>query len=366
MRLWRDWVIEKNKKLILSTISVPAKSFHEFTDEELIKWIPYFLVEIRTRKKETYRALSYLEFCLCLQSYLRLHKRNCRFLVDPKFTDIRNASDNVMKVRQREGKGNNPKKADVVSYELEKLIFDYLDDCTPKKLVVSLIYLLGINLMLRSGEHRGLSRKNFEVDPNGEWFIYTEFHSKNNQGGLAGKNRKLKKITIKKSNNPKLVEYFLKYYKATSDKSEENFYYTPKKNCFTDVPIGVHTIGNYMKEVFGAIGAHGYYTLRSLRRTGITRMFNGFMPEKVIQEFSGHTSTSGLREYEMTSEKQLDQAAKVLVKANPEKGIQGFSGHAITSGLWESAMTSEKQLDRTANETPAKKRKITVTVEIDD
>lgn len=184
LRLWKEWVScslifvrfyliyticvfqvgEKNRKLRLSTKKVPTKSFHEFADDELCEWLPFFLAEIRTKQKEPYRALSYLEFCLCLQSYLKIHERDCRFLVEPKFSSIRNALDNVMKIRQREGRGNNPKKADVVSREVEKMVFEYLaDDSSPKKVIQSLIYTLGINLMLRSGEHRSLSRNNFEV-----------------------------------------------------------------------------------------------------------------------------------------------------------------------------------------------------------
>lgn len=63
LRLWKDWVNEKNLKLRLSTTSVPTKSFHEFTDEELLKWVPFFLAEIRTRKKEPWPLVTWSFVC---------------------------------------------------------------------------------------------------------------------------------------------------------------------------------------------------------------------------------------------------------------------------------------------------------------
>jgi hypothetical protein len=54
------------------------------------------------------------------------------------------------------------------------------------------MYLLGINLGLRSGEHRKLR----QFGPSDEFFQYTEWASKNNPGGMKRKLVKPKKVKV--------------------------------------------------------------------------------------------------------------------------------------------------------------------------
>ena len=54
------------------------------------------------------------------------------------------------------------------------------------------------------------------------------------------------------------------------------------------------------------------YTNHSLRATSASRLFPDDVPEKVIQERTGHRSLAGLRAYERTTEDQERTAAKVL------------------------------------------------------
>ena len=89
-------------------------------------------------------------------------------------------------------------------------------------------------------------------------------------------------------------------------------------NKITDVwysrrPVGENTIANVTKKLCADAGITGYYTGHSLRRTGITRMFQGDVPEKIIKEVSGHRSNS-VDQYKVTSIKQ---------KANVSNIIQG-------------------------------------------
>ena len=99
------------------------KAFHELSVDELIKWVPFFLVEIRTAQKRRYRALSYLEFVTCLQCSCAVHNVTYKFLHKDRFAPIKNALNNIMQVRQRSGLGNNPRKAELVTYESEESLF---------------------------------------------------------------------------------------------------------------------------------------------------------------------------------------------------------------------------------------------------
>lgn len=70
-----------------------------------------------------------------------------------------------MKSLQTAGLGNDPKKVDVISQLVEDELWrtDILGDKTPRQLLRTLIYVLGVNLALRTGEHRLLRREMFQV-----------------------------------------------------------------------------------------------------------------------------------------------------------------------------------------------------------
>lgn len=123
LKLWNDWVQEKNAKLRLSTTCVPQSSFETLTIEEINKWVPYFLAEIRTKDKQEYKANSYLEFVLCLQLHCLIHGKSYKFLKDDCFKNVRNSLDGVMKMRQKQGLGCNPNKAEIVTKEQEDFMW---------------------------------------------------------------------------------------------------------------------------------------------------------------------------------------------------------------------------------------------------
>ena len=54
------------------------------------------------------------------------------------------------------------------------------------------------------------------------------------------------------------------------------------------------------------------YTNHSLRATSTTRLFASNIPEKVIQEKSGHRSLAGLQAYEKTTTSQEHSVTKIL------------------------------------------------------
>ena len=71
--------------------------------------------------------------------------------------------------------------------------------------------------------------------------------------------------------------------------------------------------------------------LISLRATGATRLFEANMPEKLIQERTGHRSTAALRQYEHSSVQQHQSVSSIIasVQSKPEQigphSVQPFS-----------------------------------------
>ena len=56
----------------------------------------------------------------------------------------------------------------------------------------------------------------------------------------------------------------------------------------------------------------GGYTNHSLRAYGTTTLFHAGVPEKLIQQTTGHRSLEALRQYERTSESQLVDISNVM------------------------------------------------------
>ena len=67
---------------------------------------------------------------------------------------------------------------------------------------------------------------------------------------------------------------------------------------YTNVPVGVNLSTKY--------------TNHSLRATSASRLFVCNIPEKLIQEKTGHRSLSGLRVYERTTSQQEKTITKIL------------------------------------------------------
>ena len=67
-----------------------------------------------------------------------------------------------------------------------------------------------------------------------------------------------------------------------------------------------------LKEMCQEAGLPEIYTNHSLRAYGATTLFQGKVPEKIIQQRTGHKSINSLRQYERTTETQLLDVSNVL------------------------------------------------------
>ena len=80
---------------------------------------------------------------------------------------------------------------------------------------------------------------------------------------------------------------------------KDNFYLQPIANVkdpaqpwFTTVPVGRNVLSKMVKSICEDADVSGQKTNHSLRATGATEMYHAGVPEKVIQERTGHLSLS--------------------------------------------------------------------------
>ena len=113
--------------------------------------------------------------------------------------------------------------------------------------------------------------------------------------------------------------YFSKLPPKTLEDPEAVFYWKPKVKVplganaawFFIQPVGRNTLASMVKSMCSQIGVTGK-TNHSLHRTGATRLFEANVPEKLIQERTGHKSMDTLRRYERTSVIQQKSVSSVI------------------------------------------------------
>ena len=74
---------------------------------------------------------------------------------------------------------------------------------------------------------------------------------------------------------------------------------------YVQVPVGRNKLSKITASMCSKAGIGGNKTNHSLRATGATELYMAGVPEKIIQERTGHKSTEALRMYEKKKKKQL-------------------------------------------------------------
>ena len=192
-------------------------------------------------------------------------------------------------------------------------------------------------LCLRGGrEHKALKISQFKFGFEGgkEFLEYTENGSKNRSGSYKDKsgNKILKHFADSSLGEKCYVSLVKTYLSKLPDKAKESesaeFYWKPKDLVplsdsafwFTMQTCGRNFLAAVVKTACEKAGIQGK-TNHSLRATGATRLFAANVPEKLIQERTGHRSTTALRMYERTSIQQQQSVSSIISSASPKKFV---------------------------------------------
>ena len=292
-----------------------------------------FVLEVRKQSGEEYPDESLYEMLISLQIYLSSKGKEYKFLDDDAFIPLKNTLDSKMKELSSAGKRVQRRKAQIITYEEEQLMWEkgVLGSDTPSKLMDTLVYLFGLHFALRAGqEHRNLRFINSQIglmtDENGKLFLrYQEEVSKSLQGGL--KHRKLTPKCVDAYGNDEnpdrcIIKLYQKYvsHRPQSQNCSEALYLRPLQQPNGDVwfscqPFGIHKINSTVNRLCKAAGLTGYHTNHSLRATAASRLYAHNFDEQLICETTGHRSTS-VRSYKCTSQIQRKAVSDTLSNLN--------------------------------------------------
>lgn len=85
----------------------------------------------------------------------------------------------------------------------------------------------------------------------------------------------------------------------------------PQKPWYAVSPCGENKLGSMVKEMFAEVGVCDK-TNHSLRATGATELYRANLPEKIIQQRTGHRCLKALRTYERTTSQQHLAVSRIL------------------------------------------------------
>ena len=96
----------------------------------------------------------------------------------------------------------------------------------------------------------------------------------------------------------------------------------PSAPWYTAVPVGKHTLNSKVKMMCERAGIEGHKTNHSLRATAATELYQADVPEKLIQERTGHRSLKALWVYERTTTHQQQAVSSLLSSTQMHSSFQ--------------------------------------------
>ena len=252
--VWTDWIAGR-QSASGADFPVPLQGI---SNEQLSYWMPRFVVEARNQKGKQYTPTSLYALCVGIQRFVResrikTNKLPVDIFKDPAFALFRSVFDSTLKDLHSQGVGTTKKQAQVISEDLEESLWEenVLGEDTPKKLLDTMVYLLGVNFALRSGkEHRSLRTDMFKVVENPickPYLVYTETGSKNNSGGLhhrTVKNKVVKAFVNIENPSRCIVRLFKKYVNLRPTDAPHAFYLQPLKHPREDCWYNKKVVGH--------------------------------------------------------------------------------------------------------------------------
>lgn len=255
VHVWKDWAEERNvkAKALGPNEKLVNSDIVNITKAELNYWLAKFVVEIRKKedKGEYYPPATLYQLCCGLLRYLRNNGQPAiNIFEDSCFKHFQDSIDAEMKRLTGLGVGANVKQAAPFTEDQEEKLWklNLLGDHSPSVLLNTMVFVIGRNFALRSGEeHRSLKFSQLTVEPacdnEPEKLVYVSFGEKNNLGGL--KHRAVKRKRIEHYANGDcparcMVRLYKKYVEKCCPKAIANdvFYLSPRRK-FTDSDEGI-------------------------------------------------------------------------------------------------------------------------------
>ena len=298
----------------------------------LCYWLCRYVVETRRADGLKYPPATLYQLLSGLSRHMRAVDRYAPNIMDssiPEFKELHSTVDSLFRQLRSEGVGAEVKHAPEITKEEENRLWEkgVLGVSTPLGLLRAVFYCNGKNFCLRGGqEHRRLKISQLSRSSNPDRYVYTENGSKNHSGGFMQLHVENKVVPIYASKDfgdrchVRLLDLYLSKIPERARKLDV-FYLrplpgvpaNPEKPWYAVAPCGENKLASMVKEMFLEIGVENK-TNHSLRAAGTTELFRANVPEKIIQQRTGHRSLKALRTYERTTSQQYHEFYPLKVR----------------------------------------------------
>ena len=205
--MFSDWRQFRNQSPVLQNVECDIECIGSFSKEELCGVLCKFITEVKKVDGTDFPPRTLYDIIICMQFWLESNGINWRLVSDGDLQDLKFTLDNLMKQRAASGVGNNVRKAEILTFTDEDLLWSLgLLGChSPQVLSNTVLFMLGLTCALRAGkEHHSLRsipfRSQFQVmhDSGGHTYLrYTEdVGLKTNKGGLKHRNVDSKVVDV--------------------------------------------------------------------------------------------------------------------------------------------------------------------------
>ena len=326
----------RNAETDFEAETCPENLLSHSTKSAISEWLGRFAIEVRRHDGKQYPPKTIHLLLMGIQRHMRTVNPNRAISLsgDPEFHTLQNICDNLYRELHSEGICTETKPIAALTEDDECRLWSsgVINLTTPQGLANAVFFYNGKNFCLRGGqEHRDLKfsqlkRKTVEVNGNVRvCYEYTEHGSKNRSGGLKQLKIENKVVVQYEDVNAGLRchvdildQYFLK---VPKNALEDDVFYLqplsrtpddPLKPWFSRQPMGKNKLGQMMKTMSKQAGLSIIYSNHSLRAYGATKLFQHGLPERLIQERTGHRTVEALRKYQRVSDEQRLAVSEIM------------------------------------------------------
>ncbi|XP_031556404.1 uncharacterized protein KIAA1958-like [Actinia tenebrosa] len=303
------------------------RKIEEIPPNELDKLLACFVVKVRKQNGDEFEPDTLTSYFRSIDRFLREQGKQYSILLDREFNRSREALACKRKELRRRGKGQKPIKAQGLSTDHIKILWQkqQLGNSYPQVLLRTVWFYNTVYLGWRAqDEHHRVRYGDFEVKTDGER-EYVEWIKERGSKTRTYENE----FFPDRPFNPKMfatdgprcpVKLFKKYISHVPPemkKTESPFYLAAIQKPSSEIwykrqPLGKHSMAQFMKEMCKAAGIEGRFTNHSARRTMISTLRKENVEPLNIIALAGQRNLKSLDSYsEASTEQQHVMSSKL-------------------------------------------------------
>ena len=154
LAVFKRWQEERRNRSLDANLNMPGEcltfELNSMSAAGLNTALKYFVFEAAKQDRSDYPSSTLYGLFGAFQSHLKSQYSKFNLFEDDEFREARAALDSVMKERSASGLGASSRKStEIISESEENMLCDngVLGDDTPQKLVDTMLYLTGMNLI---------------------------------------------------------------------------------------------------------------------------------------------------------------------------------------------------------------------------